>query len=79
MTPTTAKADSLMSANSMPESAEPRAPTAAGSAPSVPAPAPASTPASPASPLWLVGAYAVLVAWGVGTVVLFFTGVIGPR
>lgn len=52
----------------MPESAEPREAT--------PAPAPS---ASPATPIWLVGAYAVLAAWGLGTLVLFFTGVIGPR
>lgn len=60
----------------MPESAEPRDATA-GPAPS--AAATAATPASPASPFWLVGAYAVLVVWGVGTLVLFFTGVIGSR
>jgi hypothetical protein len=62
-----------LSAQQKPESAEPRASAPAPSAPVQ------STPAPGATPFWLVGAYALLAIWGVGYVVLFFTGVIGPR
>ncbi len=40
--------------------------------------------AAPADPIparsrWLVGAYALLALWGIGYLVLFFAGVIGPN
>ena len=41
----------------------------------------APAPAEPGRPAgrWVVGAYAVLALWGLGYLILFFAGVIGPR